>query len=215
VRALEQRSQRYHRRPASSSPPLVIDLVRTYQQLAQPWTADRLAAHYRHAYDRGQRAVEPGQGDLPNRAAIALVATAIPPAANLSVAIHVLHALPSSVEEQLARELVNTAEQSAAAALVRCHRALELDGKAHSYSAEEWQPVVYDVAAPLLASARLDEEPPGVVRLTQDAISWLSRAILELHEASPEVPSALTETIARLLAVSIFTAAAHESDAAS
>lgn len=40
---------------------------------------------------------------------------------------------------------------------------------------------------------------------SQDAISWLSRAIVELHEDSFEAPTSLAETIARLLAVWILT----------
>jgi hypothetical protein len=182
----------------------VIDLARTYHKLQQPSTPDRLAAHYRQAYDRGHRALQTGPGGLPTRA-IALVATAIPPAANLSVALHVLHILPSSVAGQHPQQLLQTAEQSAADTLHRCDRALELDGNAHGYTPQEWLPIVYDIAAPLLESARLDDQPPGVVRLIQDAISWLSRALVERHEDSPEVPSSLAETIARLLAVSIFT----------
>jgi hypothetical protein len=66
-------------------------------------------------------------------------------------------------------------------------------------------PTVYDIAGPLLQSARLDIEPPTLVQVTQDAISWLSRAIAELDQSSEEVPTSVVETLARLLAVWIFT----------
>jgi hypothetical protein len=51
-----------------------------------------------------------------------------------------------------------------------------LDGAARGYSAQEWLPLVYDAAAPLLESARLNEDPPTVVQHTQGATGWLSRA---------------------------------------
>ena len=60
-------------------------------------------------------------------------------------------------------------------------------------------------AGPLLQSARLDIEPPTVVQATQESISWLSRAITELDQSSEEAPASLSETLARLLAVWIFT----------
>ena len=47
----------------------------------------------------------------------------------------------------------------------RCHSALELDGADHGYGAEEWLPTVYDIAGPLLRSARLDTEPPTLVQI--------------------------------------------------
>ncbi len=64
---------------------------------------------------------------------------------------------------------------------------------------------MYDIAGPLLQSARLDIEPPTLVQVTQEAISWLSRAIAELDESSAEAPTSLAETLARLLAVWTFT----------
>ena len=59
-------------------------------------------------------------------------------------------------------------------------------------------------AAPQIESARLDEEPPTVVRQTQEAVSWLSRAIVELEQDMQDAPTALTETIGRLLTVWVF-----------
>jgi hypothetical protein len=67
---------------------------------------------------------------------------------------------------------------------------------------------VYDIAGPLLQSVRLDTEPPTLVHVTQEAISWLARAIAELDEGSDEAPTSLAETLARLLAVWTFTDAA-------
>src|SRR5947208_13563358 len=58
--------------------------------------------------------------------ALPAVATALPPAATLDVAVYVLHMLRSGAQGDPARPLVDNAEQNAAAALHRCHRALEL-----------------------------------------------------------------------------------------
>ena len=127
----------------------------------------------------------------------------------LSVAIHLLHALPPGVRGTLAGEFLDTAETNAADALRRCHRALEHDGHAHGYTADEWLPVIYDAAAPLLESSRPDQEPPSLVRQTQEAVRWLSSSIACLDEDSREAPAALADTLARLLIVCVFADAAR------
>jgi hypothetical protein len=184
----------------------VIDLDDTYQRLAHPWSHEQLAARYEDAEHRGDgllgTAREAQQEELTRP--LALLATAIPPSATLSVAIHMLHALPEAARGSLAQQLVDTTEKNAADALHRCHRALELDGDARDYTADEWLPLIYDTAAPLLESARLTEEPPTVVRQAQEAISWLSRAVLELDQDSAESPTAIAEALARLLTVWVF-----------
>ena len=151
------------------------------------------------------------QGErLPGRGAelarpIPLLASAIPPSATVNTAIHTLHALPKDVEAELPGQLLEIAHRNVVEALGCCQRALELDGADHGYHAEEWLPTVYDIAGPLLQSARLDTEPPTLVQVTQEAISWLSRAIAELDERSEEAPTSLAEALARLLAVWTFT----------
>jgi hypothetical protein len=180
----------------------VIDLDDTYRRLAQPWPRDELAARYHDADRRGAEGLGP-EHDQINRPVV-LLATAIPRVTTMSVAIHMLHALPAGARGSVAVELVNAAEKNACDALHRCHRALELDGAARGYTAHEWLPIVYDTAAPQIESARLDEEPPTVVRQTQEAVSWLSRAIVELEQDMQDAPTALTETIGRLLTVWVF-----------
>jgi hypothetical protein len=181
----------------------VIDLSAAYQQLARRWTHEQLAARY----DAANRA---GGGLVDERAGrpITILATAIPPAASLGVALHVLHALPSAGTGELAQQLLDTAARNAADTLRRCHRALELDGQAHNYTAGEWLPVVYDIAAPLLQSSRLDQEPPTIVQQSQEAIRWLSRAIAELDQDSAEAAAALADALARFLVVCVFSDAA-------
>jgi hypothetical protein len=187
----------------------VIDLSQTYRHLTRAWTEDELAVRYATANRRGEQLVGEAPGTVPEQP-IALHASAIPSAATLSVAIHLVHALPGGPRAKLADELLATAtaETNAADAVHRCHRALELDGLAHGYTADEWLPVIYDVAAPLLESSRLDQEPPSLVRQTQDAVRWLSTSIACLDEDSREAPTAITDTLARLLVVRVFADAA-------
>jgi hypothetical protein len=188
----------------------VIDISQTYRRLANRWTHDQLAARYAAANRRGEQLLGEAPDGAPERP-IAILATTIPSTATLSVAIHVLHALPDGVRGALAEGLLDTAETNAADALHRCHRALELDGLGHSYTAEEWLPVIYDIAGPLLESSRLDSEPPSVVRHAQEAVRWLSTSIACLDEDSRETAAALADTLGRLLAVSVFTTAAQTS----
>ena len=96
------------------------------------------------------------------------------------------------------------ASNNSAVALYRCHQALELDGQAHDYNADEWQPAVYDIAAPLLQAARLVREPPSLVERAQEAVRWLSRAIVDLDEDSPDAAAALVDGLGRILALHIF-----------
>ena len=190
----------------SRSPMLSLDA--TYSRLAGPWSHEQLAARYREANRHGEQAIEDVQevSDRP----ISLLATGIPASASFSVAIHVLHVLPTSARGELAKQLVDTAEKNAADVLHRCHLALELDGRAHDYAADEWLPVVYDVATPLLESARLDREPPSVVQHAQEAVHWLASAVINLDQDSAETPAALADALGRLLIVCVFADAAHD-----
>jgi hypothetical protein len=181
----------------------VIDLSETYRRLGHIWTHEELAVRYSAALRRGEQLLSESSNAIPERP-IALLATAIPSAATLSVAIHLVHAIPGSARAKLAGELLDTADINAADALHRCHRALELDGHAHDFIIEEWLPGIYNAAMPLLESSRLDRDPPSVVLQTQEAVRWLSSSIACLDEDSRETPAALTDTLARLLLVCVF-----------
>ena len=179
------------------------DLDDIYRRLATPRTQEILADDYGTAVRQGASSAT---GSTPELARpVALLASAIPPFATLNTAIHTLHTLPNDVQGELPGQLLEIAQRNVVDAVGRCQRALELDGADHDYHAEEWLPTVYDIAGPLLRSVRPDTEPPTLVRVTQDAISWLSRAIAELDEASEEAPTSLAETLARLLALWTFT----------
>lgn len=186
----------------------VIDLSHIYRHLGRPWTHEELAVRYAAADRRGQQLLSEPTDSIPQRP-IALLASAIPSAATLSVAVHLVHAIPEGARARLADELLDTAEANAADALHRCHRVLELDSRAHGYNADEWLPVIYDAAAPMLRSSQLDRDPPSIVRQTQEAVRWLSTSIACLDEDSRETPAALTDTLARLLIVCVFADAAR------
>jgi hypothetical protein len=191
-------------------PTRVIDLSHTYRHLGHPWTEDEISVRYAAANRHGEQLLGELRDDAPERP-IALLATAIPSVATLSIAIHLLHALAPGVQDKLAAELLDTAETNAADALHRCHRVIELDGLTHSYTAHEWLPVIYDIARPLLESSRLDPEPPSLVQHAQEAVQWLSTSIACLDEDSAETSAALADTLARLLVVCAFTDAARSS----
>jgi hypothetical protein len=182
----------------------MTDLSATYDQLARRWTHQQLADHFRRATRRGEQLPECDQDHLIRRP-IAMLATAVPACATLSVVIHVIHVMPTTGDPGVVHQLFDNAEKHGAIALHRCHQALELDGRAHDYTADEWLAAVYDIAAPLLEAARLDREPPSLVEQAQAAVSWVSHAIVELDEGSPEASAAIADALARLLVVFAFT----------
>jgi hypothetical protein len=180
----------------------VSDLDDIYRRLAMPRTQQDLADYYRAALRQSERLPGPG-AELARP--IPRLAAAIAPSATVNTAIHTLHVLPQDVGDELAEQLLEIAQRNVVKALGCCERALELDGADHGYDAEEWLPTVCDIARALLQSARLDTGPPTLVEVTQEAISWLSRAIAELDDGSEEAPTSLAETLARLLATWTFT----------
>lgn len=179
------------------------DLSAAYDRLARSWTHEQLAARYRDAKRRGEQPPECDQDHLIRRP-IAMLASAVPACASLSVAIHVIHVLPATGTLALRDQLLRNAETNSAVALYRCHQALELDGQAHDYSADEWLPAVYDIAAPLLEGARLNCEPPSLVEQVQEAVRWLSRAIVDLDQEAPGAAAAMVDGLGRLLALDVF-----------
>jgi hypothetical protein len=187
----------------------MTDLTAAYDQLARSWTHEQLASRYHDAKRRGEQQPECDQ-DHQIRRPIAILASAVPACASLSVAIHVIHVLPATGALALRDQLLRTAENNSAVALHRCHQALELDGQAHDYNADEWLPAVYDIAAALLEAARLTREPPSLVEHAQEAVRWLSRAIVELDEDSPDAAAALVDGLGRLLALNVFGGVAGE-----
>ncbi len=181
----------------------MTDLSATYDRLARRWTHEQLADHYHQAKRRGEELPECDQDHLIQRP-IAILATAVPACATLTVAIHVIHVMPATSDPSLVHQLFDSAERSSAIALHRCHQALELDGRSHDYSADEWLSAVYDTAGSGLEAARLNREPPSLVEQAQEAVRWLSRAIIDLDEDAPDAATALADALGRILALHVF-----------
>ena len=185
----------------------MTDLSATYDRLARPWSHEQLAQRYHRARHRCEELPECDQHHLIRRP-IAMLATAVPACATLSVAIHVIHVVPTTGDPGLVHQLFDNVERNSAIALHRCHQALELDGRAHDYGADEWLPAVYDTAASLLEAARLNREPPSLVEQAQEAGRWLSGAIVDLDNDAPDAASAIADALARILALHVFADAA-------
>jgi hypothetical protein len=185
------------------------DLTAAYDLLARPWTHEQLANHYSDANRRGEQLPECDRDHLIRRP-IAMLASAVPACASLSVAIHVMHVLPATATVPLMDQLLRNAENNSAVALYRSHEALKLDGQRHDYGANEWLPAIYDIAAPLLETAQLHREPPSLVEQAQEALRWLSRAIVDLDEDSPDAAAALVDGLGRMLALHVFAEVARE-----
>ena len=159
------------------------DLTSAYRRLARSWTHEELADLYGRATRGGDRAPQ-REPDLQIRRPVAMLASAVPPCATLSVAIHVIHVLPERGDGALVDRLLEHAETSSAVTLRRCHQGLELDGRAHEYTADERLPAIYDIAAALLEAARPDREP---------------RALVDPDRAAPDAAAAIVDGLGRVL----------------
>ena len=80
-----------------------------------------------------------------------------------------------------------------------------MDARAHDYRADDWLPAVYDIAGALLQAARLEQEPPSLVEHAQEAVRWISRAIIELEQDTPDSAAALADGLGRMLVTYVFT----------
>jgi hypothetical protein len=181
----------------------------TYEQLARPWTHKELADRFDQAKRHAAQLSRPDPEDRA-QTPVAILASAIPALAALNVAIHVIHALPDTADPALLDQLLLNAETNAAVAAQRMHRALELDGVTHNYTTDEWLPAVYDVAARLLESARLDCEPPSLVEEANASVRWLSQAIIDLDQDAPDATAAVVDGLGRVLTFRVFGAVARQ-----
>jgi hypothetical protein len=73
---------------------------------------------------------------------------------------------------------------------------------------------VYDLAATLLEAARPDREPPSLVEHAQEAVSWLSRAIIDLDREAPDAAAAIADGLGRILVLCVFADVAGRGTAA-
>jgi hypothetical protein len=195
----------------------VIDLPAVYRDLLRPWSPDELEPYYSAALRRGERELPEDPGIRP----LALLATAIPRLNSLVVAAYAIHLVSSSLEPEataLHADMLHVVDSASAGGLLRCHLALaaELTASADELpagdeTADTWRPIVFDNADAVLAGLAPTHEPPPAYALAQDAAIWTARAIELIDQHHPDRIAALTEAIARLLAISVFAeiASAH------
>jgi hypothetical protein len=60
-------------------------------------------------------------------------------------------------------------------------------------------------------TARLTREPPSLVEQAQEAVRWLSRAIVDLDEDSPDAAAAIVDGLGRVFALHVFADVARTS----
>ena len=181
----------------------MTNLESVYRQLARPWPEDELAELYRAAYERGAGDLPAGE-QAPERP-ITLLATAIPRLISLAVAANVLHILPATVlEAAIGNDVLGTLDLTAAGSLHRCHLALEAHARAQGYEASEWLPLAYEQAADWLEHASAAVDPPALIDHAQQAGRYAAVAIGSLDRNAPNAPEAITDTLAHLLTVCVF-----------
>lgn len=176
-----------------------------YRRVARPWTAEELAGRHHAAYRRGSGDLP--AGEEPSDRPITLLATAVPRLISLAVASNVLHVLPETrrkAGEGVAAELLATVDATATGSLHRCQLALEADGRARGYHADEWLPLTYEQAAHWLEDSSPASEPPALVEHAQQAGRLAALVIGALDRDAPSVPEAIADCLAHLLVVCIF-----------
>ena len=174
-----------------------------YRDLARPWPLDELAACYQAAYERG--ASDMPADEMPPNRPITQLATAIPRLISLAVAANVLHILPAAVlDAAIGNDVLGTLDLTAAGSLHRCHQALEAHARTEGYDADEWLPLAYEQAADWLEHASAAVDPPALIDHAQQAGRYAALAIGSLDRNAPNAPEAITDTLAHLLTVCVF-----------
>ena len=113
---------------------------------------------------------------------------------SLAAAAHILHVLPSRTTDRagdgaaIVTHLLSTIDETAAGSLRRCHLALEADGRAHNYPADEWLPYVYDETAEELHQASPTAQPPSLIEHAEQAGRWAALAIGASTATHPPPP---------------------------
>jgi hypothetical protein len=183
-------------------------LASTYSSVARSWAADELGRSYAAANLRGKSDLPAGE-QLPDRP-IGLLTTAIPRMISLAAAAHILHVLPSRTADRAAdgaaivTHLFSTIDETAAGSLRRCHLALEADGRARGYPADEWLPYIYEETAEELRLASPTAQPPSLIEHSEQAGRWAALAIGALDRDAPTAPQAIADCLTHLLFICVF-----------
>jgi hypothetical protein len=190
----------------------VIDLPSVYGDLLRDFPQDELERFYRDALRSGERDLP--QGD-PGLRPMALLATAIPRINSASIAAYAIHILPrrdpTPEGDALDEQMLGILEQASTGALLRCHLAMdaELTASAPELPAGDddtdvWLPLVFEPVNGLLAELADERNELALHGLAQDAIRWLGNSIDLLDRHDPQRVEAITDTLARLLPLTMF-----------
>jgi hypothetical protein len=102
-------------------------------------------------------------------------------------------------------------EEASTGALLRCHLAMdaELTASAPELPAGDddpgaWLPLVFEPVNGLLAELADEHNELAIHGLAQDAIRWLANSIDLLDRHDPQRVEAITDTLARLLPLTMF-----------
>jgi len=196
--------------PTTARALTVINLPTVYRDLLRPWPPSELEPFYATALRRGEHDLPKAPGTRP----LGLLATAIPRLNSLVVAVYAIHVVTPSLAPEataLHTTMLDITRSASAGGLLGCHLALtaELAACADELpagdeTADAWLPVILDNADAALAAMGPTDEPPPAYALAQDAASWVARAIELIDQQHPDRIGALTEALARLLAISVF-----------
>jgi hypothetical protein len=190
----------------------VIDLPAVYGDLLRDFPQEELERFYRDALRRGERDLP--QGD-PGLRPMALLATAIPRINSASIAAYAIHILPrrnpTPEGDALDEQMLGILEEASTGALLRCHLAMDAEltaSAAELTSGDEdtdaWLPVVFEPVNGLLAELADENNELEMHALAQDATRWLANSIDLLDQRHPQRVEAITDTLARLLPLTMF-----------
>ena len=194
----------------------MIDLPSVYGDLLRDFPKDELERFYRDALRRGERDLPEGD---PGLRPITLLTTAIPRINSASIAAYAIHILPrrdpSPEGDALDEQTLGIVEEASTGALLRCHLAMdaELTASAAELPAgdedtDAWLPLVFEPVNGLLAELADENNELAMHGLAQDAIRWLANSIDLLDQHDPQRVEAITETLARLLPLTMFATSA-------
>ena len=195
----------------------MIDLAAVYGDLSHPWSPEELDRFYRDALRRGERDLPEGD---PGLRPITLLITAIPRINSASIGAYAIHILPrdqpSPEGDALDEQMLGIVEEASTGALLRCHLAMDAELTASAAElppgdgdADAWLPLVFEPVNGLLGELADENNELAMHGLAQDAIRWLANSIDLVDQRDPQRVEAITDTLARLLPLTIFAACAR------
>jgi hypothetical protein len=115
---------------------------------------------------------------------------------------------PSREGDALDEQMLAILEQAGTGALLRCHPAMDAElthsadePPAGDHDTDAWLPLVCEPVNGLIAELADEHHDPSV---RQDAIRWPANSIDLLNQHHPERVEAITDTLARLLRLTMF-----------